>query len=328
MDLDVDQLDMDLLDVNFDEPKHNSIDHEISHFQNSNKLNVYLTHAASSNTVYIRSAIPSENKSYIKLIKAIDEYCRHAVPLEEEPEPGDFIAARFDGIYFRCRVVYVPSNTHEALVDFIDFGNVEKIQLSEALYLSHEFRTIKPTVEMVTLKGMTNKNAVALKQLRSLVSDARELILHRANGEFECELIDAKTGETINTYLRHNKRIPRTKPTTIEMKTKPMPLKPQMKVHNNNNNNNQYFGSETNYHIIIESFKLFSYQFSFLSQDIEYILADGDSITVLIISNSLLVLGYIHSILSSDMKKFKMNDELINKIGQEMESLEPYSAKM
>lgn len=60
------------------------------------------------------------------------------------------------------------------------------------------------------------------------------------------------------------------------------------------------------------------------SQDIQHILTDGHSISMLTISNSLITLGYIHAILKSDMKEFKINDELVNEIGLEMESLPPH----
>lgn len=65
---------------------------------------------------------------------------------------------------------------------------------------------------------------------------------------------------------------------------------------------------------------------SLFSQNIEYIVESDRNVSVLTISNSLVILGYIHVILRSDMKLFKANDELVNKIGKEMESHPPYVA--
>lgn len=64
------------------------------------------------------------------------------------------------------------------------------------------------------------------------------------------------------------------------------------------------------------------------SQDISYILKDGRDVSVFTLNNSLVMLGYIHVILKSDKKKFKAIDELVTKIGREMESLPPYPATM
>lgn len=177
------KLDLDLLDVDVILSEPHSIDHKISEFQIPNKSKVFLTHVASSNTVYIRSADRNENRAYIKLIRAVAEYCLDAVPLDEAPQPGDTIAAQFEGIYYRCRVVYVFEHTDEAMVDFIDFGNVEKIQLSDARHLTKELQPMKPTIKLITLKGMSSKNADAKKHLQSLVTDMTKLNLVNESGE-------------------------------------------------------------------------------------------------------------------------------------------------
>lgn len=315
------KLDLDLFDVDVILSDHHSIDLKTTEFEIPNKSNVFLTHAASSNTVYIRSADKIGNRAYLKLIRAVADYCEHAVPLSEVPQPGDTIAALFERIYFRARVVYVFEHTDEAMVDFIDFGNVEKIQLSDARHLTEAFQPIKPTIKMITLKGMNSKNADAKKHLQSLVSDMTKLILVvNENGEHECELIDAKTGESLNAYLRAMPAIaeiktepkPSKSPKPIERSKSPKPSKPQKP---------QIKVKRFTFPMTNDIAQLINFPFS---QDIQHILTDGHNVSMLTISNSLITLGYIHAILESDMKEFKINDELVNEIGLEMESLPPY----
>lgn len=231
------KLDMDLLDVDMIESEHHLIDDQKTpEFTIPNKSKVYMTHVASSSTVFVRSANENDNLAYLKLIRAIAGYCDQAVGLAEIPEEGDIIAALFEGIYYRCRVIYVFDHTDDAVVDFIDFGNVEKIQLSDARYLAQEFQMINPKVQMITLKGMTNKNAEAFKHLKSLVSEFKKMILVYENGPSESELIDEKTGKSINAYLRDVKKIPQASPVLDKMKIEPkapkpsVPQRPQMKV--------------------------------------------------------------------------------------------------
>lgn len=232
------KLDLDLLDVDVILSDHHSIDLKISEFKIPNKSEVFLTHVASSNTVYIRSADKKESRAYLQLIRSVAEYCVRAVPLSEIPQPGDTIAALFEKIYFRARVVYVFEHTDEAMVDFIDFGNVEKIQLSDARHLTEALQPIKPTIKMITLKGMNSKNADAKKHLQSLVGNLTKMILVNENGEHECELIRAKTGESLNAYLRAMPAIAEIKTESkpsksakpIEKSKSPKPPKPQIKV--------------------------------------------------------------------------------------------------
>lgn len=233
------KLDLDLLNVEFIESNHRATDPETSECDISNGSEVYLAHVASSNTVYIRSGDKTANRRYVKLLHAIAEYCVNAAPLEEKPEMGDIIAALYDGIYHRCRVVYVSVHTDDALVDFIDFGNVEKIHLSDARCLAQEFVVIKPTVKMITLKGLTNKNAKALAYLKSLVHKLKKMTLVSENGDLECELIDERTGESIVAQLRDDRQIQKapsllpvemSKPEPPKLSKPQKPQKPQMKV--------------------------------------------------------------------------------------------------
>lgn len=230
--LDAESLDIDTVDMK-NQPT-------IPELQIPNKSKVYLTHASSSNIVYVRSAEKNDDRTYIKLIKEIAECCENAAQLEESPEPGKIIAALYDRIYYRCRVVYVSPLTDDALVDFIDFGNVEKIKLSEARSLPHEFQTIMPTVKMIMLKGVPSKDAEALKQLKSLVNRLRRLTLVHENGETECELIDEKKGISINANLRGDDKMP-AQAMQVAVETKsvtkssrlpkpPKPQEPQLKV--------------------------------------------------------------------------------------------------
>lgn len=233
------KMDLDLLDVEFIEATPPAAAPEKYECDISNMSKVYLAHAASSNTVYIRSADKAASKRYVKLLHAIAEYCVDAAPLEELPKTGDVIAALYDGIYHRCRVVYVSAHTDDALVDFIDFGNVEKIHLSDARCLAQEFVVIKPTVKMITLKGMTNKNAKAMEHLKSLVHNLERMILVCENGDLECDLIDERTGESIIARLRDGIQIQKatslvpvemSKPEPPKLSKPTKPQKPQMKV--------------------------------------------------------------------------------------------------
>lgn len=231
--LDAESVGIDMVDMNNQTT--------IPELQIPNKSKVYLTHASSSNTVYVRSGEKNDERAYIKLIKETAECCENAAELEYTPEPGAIIAALFDRIYYRCRVVYVSPHTDDALVDFIDFGNVEKIQLSKARTLPQELQVIKPTVKMITLKGVPSKDAKALKRLKSLVNKLWKLTLVNENGETECELIDEKKGVSINAILRGDRKMPAEEiPVAVETKTvtksaarlpkSPKPQEPQLKV--------------------------------------------------------------------------------------------------
>lgn len=187
---------MDLLDEEYQ-----SADDNMQSMTLPNKSKVFLTYVSNSKIIYVRSAERSESRAYINLLRSIGDYIDHAVPLIEVPAQGAIIAAIFEGIFYRCRVIYVSVHSDDILVDFIDFGNVEKIKFADARYLPQEFQTIKPTVTMITLKGLTDQNSNAMRHLKLLVGKIMKLILYYENGDTECELFDDKTGESINAYL-------------------------------------------------------------------------------------------------------------------------------
>lgn len=189
----------------------NSASNSDAEFHNKS---VYLVHVANSSTVFVRSADEEDDRAYTKFIKTVHKQSKQSINLDETPKLGEIISAPFEGLYCRGRIDYISSYSNYAMVDFIDFGHVEKVDLTEMRLLSTELTKAKPTLKAITIEGVAKNDAEAKRFLGKLVRMKTILFLEHKNGNFE--IFDKKSRASVNEYLLNGRKVRKSRSDTTK----------------------------------------------------------------------------------------------------------------
>lgn len=153
---------------------------------------VKLTSFVDFKTVYVRPSNPEDDKKFIKLMNDVSKAAKTSGSLTTA-KSGLLVLAPFEMIYHRALILKLL-NQNEAIVAFIDFGNVDKVEIAKMKQLPAELKKSPRMATRFVLKNVPDAmmNDDALKVLFHLLNLSLEATVRfdepYALGETECEL--------------------------------------------------------------------------------------------------------------------------------------------
>lgn len=162
---------------------------------------VIITTVIDERTVYVRSI--SDTTEYIKANEDITEFSRRAVNLTVLPEKGDIILSKFNGIYYRALVTNIV-NKYTVVVAYLEYGNVERKNLTDLKKLKPELQLIPTFINKVNLKDISidvKSEKVLEFLLKNLNNSTNFQIIFNKENLKEVELINDLTKESLNKII-------------------------------------------------------------------------------------------------------------------------------
>lgn len=155
-------------------------------------------------TVYVRPSNAGDEIEFIKLLNDVAKAAKTS-PKMESPTSGCLALAPFEMNYQRVLILKLL-NEHEAIVAFLDFGNVDTANIADLKMMPLELKKMPRMVTKFILKNVPTAmcNDDALKILYNLLNQQIELSVRFDEpyvfGVTECELMQAAI-ESVNTII-------------------------------------------------------------------------------------------------------------------------------
>lgn len=165
---------------------------------------VKITFVKNCRTVFVRPSEGKDNISYLSTISSCRRYADDAKPLDDVPTVNSIVLAPFDGEFSRAQVIEIlPKRV--AKVDFIDYGNIERVPFNDLKSLDRSMQLRKRIPYEITLAGIDENamsNESGIKYLSELSDTLVSLLkIKSEDEENEYCLLDERTGESINRKL-------------------------------------------------------------------------------------------------------------------------------
>lgn len=255
---------------------------------------VIVVYVKDHNTVYVRQATVSHQ--YKQLIQKANDAGDIAERLTSRPSVGDIVLAssKLHSKYGRACIKRIEGRT--AHVHFLEFGCVETVHASNIKAIPNTLRRLPCLLNEISLAGVPEVSMNADKMidyLLNLNNDRKPLKLQYATGKvrqgspweihINGELFDEATATSVNSKL-------------IDLNV-PVPLR----------------------NVISQSVASAAVECPSSSQNETELLHkgfSGENVTVLILDNSLMKLGYVSCIRESDITIFGENDERVSAYGE------------
>lgn len=176
------------------------------HSSNADKYeSVKITFADNCRTIFVRPAEGKDNTDYLSTIKSCRKKADEARSLDAVPTVGLILLAPYEGEFFRAQVTKILPERRIAQVEFIDFGNIERVPFDELKPLDRSMQFRKRIPYEITLAGIDD-NAMytesGVKYLKDLSDKLVSLLkLESDHTDNEYHLIDEQTGESVNEKL-------------------------------------------------------------------------------------------------------------------------------
>lgn len=169
---------------------------------------VTITAIIKTNVVFIRSKTYDDNISYFNTIDTLQAIGKNLEPLTTLPQCGQMVIAKFENQYNRglvCRIV----NEETIIINFMDYGNMEYMKLSNLYEAPREFLNKPRHAIPVLLKDVPN--IYMTQEIRKFMYTYLNNInveirykpedFHKENDVFEVELIDENTQQNLNKMI-------------------------------------------------------------------------------------------------------------------------------
>ena len=148
-----------------------------------------------------------------KMSQKLDEYCTKCSPAKELPVLGQLCCARFsqDGMWYRARVVEFVTKT-SFRVQFVDFGNLEVVGVSDVRPFKSDFMRISGQAIHCCLLGcekMVGPGRVTERFKELAMVDRQLIAFHRgtcAVGKTLVELVDTNGDKDVYIHLQLKRR--------------------------------------------------------------------------------------------------------------------------
>lgn len=170
----------------------------------NNKL-VAITNVISHKTVFLRSIERDDNERYLKYLNDVSE-CSKTAPQVDVPKKGDIVLAEFEGSYYRAVVARIEND--EAVVAFLEFGNVEKNHIKNLKELREDLKYVKSFIFKAHLSDVdegvkTDKCLTYLYQLLEISAPLKftQTGMVYSSGDVPCKLIVRARNENVNKRL-------------------------------------------------------------------------------------------------------------------------------
>lgn len=167
---------------------------------------VKLTSFIDFKTVYVRPSNSEDELEFIKLMNDVAKAAKTSVKLKV-PKSGLLALALFDAVYHRALILKLL-NQNEAIVAFIDFGNVDTVNIADLRIMPTELKKRPRMVTKFTLKDVPDAmcNDGALNILFELLNKSAEVTIRfdepYVPGATECELATAAF-DSVNLVIKN-----------------------------------------------------------------------------------------------------------------------------
>lgn len=154
---------------------------------------VKLTAVINHRLVFVRPAGAQDEVEFARLQCDTAKYAKNAETMRVSPAVGAFVLAQFGGYYQRGLVLKQVADTKVA-VAFIDFGNVDTIDIHELKAMPDQLKQIKRFATKIALSGIDDDlmNDKALTILYDYLIHDVELQIEIAPKNVPTEVITAK----------------------------------------------------------------------------------------------------------------------------------------
>lgn len=179
---------------------------------------VKLTSFVDFKTIYVRPSNPEDDKKFIKLMNDVSKAAKTSDALTTA-KSGLLVLVQFEMIYHRALILKLL-NQNEAMVAFIDFGNVDKVEIAKMKQLPAELKKSPRMATRFVLKNVPDAmcNDDALNVLFDLLNLSLEATVRFDEpyilGEIECEL-NTSAIDSVNKVII-NANVPKAKSETIK----------------------------------------------------------------------------------------------------------------
>lgn len=178
---------------------------------------VKLTAVINHRLVFVRPAGGNNEVDFARLMCDVVKSARNAETLTAMPKVGSFVLAKF-GFYQRALVLKIVSVT-QAVVSFIDFGNVEVLDFHEMKAMPSILKTIERFATKIRLSKIEHDlmNTNALKVLYDYLIRDTEMMIEIAlekdsNGETMASLrADKWINEQVHSSNINGITVPKTR---------------------------------------------------------------------------------------------------------------------
>lgn len=131
--------------------------------------------------LYVRRAVSDD----IRLMNEVFKHSKRAPKLENFPEIGDLLLARYIEQVYRAKVIHISDDDDYAItVQLIDYGNTAQVFLGDLMEMSEACQRIKCITHKVLLKDVNidaiNEDVVSF--LEELQDDKAELTVKQIEG--------------------------------------------------------------------------------------------------------------------------------------------------
>lgn len=164
---------------------------------------VAITAIVDHKTIFLRSFETKDNVKYLKYLNDVLESSKTAMPLNQIPKTGDIVLAEFQGAYYRAVVAQVEEDY--VVVAFVEFGNLEKMPLSNLKELRADLKYMKQFIFKAHLPDLNAdlKSDQCLVYLHDLLADYTPLKFIGKEKTISskgilCELRVSSTNESVN----------------------------------------------------------------------------------------------------------------------------------
>lgn len=146
-------------------------------------------------TVYVRPSNPHDDMEFIKLMNDVVKAAKKSAQLRA-PKSGMLVLAPFEMVYHRALILKLLDQ-NAAIVAFIDFGNVDTVQIANLKVMSNDLKKRPRMVTRFTLKDVPDAmcNDDAMNILFQLLNKSAEVTVRfdepYVPGVTECELATA-----------------------------------------------------------------------------------------------------------------------------------------
>lgn len=218
----------DTVELNQMQDDDNSIELPTEWIEKSN-TRVKLTSFVDLKTVYVRPTNPDDDTKFIKLMNDVAKAAKTSGVLQT-PKNGLLVLALFEAVYHRALILKLL-NENKAIVAFIDFGNVDTVDVTHMKIMPAELKKRPRSITKFILKNvpdaLCNDNAVYI--LFDLLNKSAEMTVRfdepYVPGVTECDLVTAAF-DSVNTAII-NANIPNV---DIEEDSKPKQYISHMKI--------------------------------------------------------------------------------------------------
>lgn len=167
--------------------------------------NVKLTCILNLRNVYVRPSDRIAEIEFNKLLNDVATEAKTAKYLAVAPKVGTLVLAPFEDIYHRGLVLKICNDS--AVIAFIDFGNIEKLNINQLKIMSDDLKGRQRLVQKLILKNVSNElfNEKAMDYLAQFLLNNMKLQIMfdgiYVPHQTECELLTNKLADSVNKII-------------------------------------------------------------------------------------------------------------------------------